>query len=60
MRGGATQRAANAQEQQKAAAQAKAKLEKEHEQEILAHKEGLDTFQRAFAACMDARGYSVK
>jgi len=60
MRGGAAQRSANAQSQQKAAAQAKAKLEKEHEQDILAHKEGLDTFQRAFAACMDARGYSVK
>ena len=25
-----------------------------------AHAEGLDTFQRAFGACMDARGYSVK
>jgi hypothetical protein len=25
-----------------------------------AHKEGLDTFQGAFSACMDARGYSVK
>jgi hypothetical protein len=60
MSGGAAQRSANAQAQQRAAAQAKAKLEKEHEQELLAHKEGLDTFQRAFAACMDARGYSVK
>lgn len=60
MRGGAQQRAANAQSQQKAAAQAKAQLEKEHEQQLVAHKEGLDTFQRAFAACMDARGYSVK
>lgn len=60
MRGGAAQRAANAQAQQIAAGRAKAKLEKEHEQEILAHKEGLDTFQRAFSACMDARGYSVK
>ncbi len=60
MRGGAAQRSANAQSQQKAAAQAKANLAKEHEQELLAHKEGLDTFQRAFAACMDARGYSVK
>ena len=60
MRGGAAQRSANAQAQQKAAGQAKAKLEKEHEQEMLAHKEGLDTFQRAFAACMDARSYSVK
>jgi hypothetical protein len=60
MSGGAKQRAANAQSQQKAAAQAKASLEKEHEQQMLAHKEGLDTFQRAFSACMDARGYSVK
>ena len=60
MRGGASQRSANAQSQQKAAAQAKADLEKEHEQQTLAHKEGLDSFQRAFSACMDARGYSVK
>lgn len=60
MRGGAAQRSANAQSQQKAAAQAKAQLQKEHEQQLLAHKEGLDVFQRAFAACMDARGYSVK
>ena len=60
MRGGMAQRSANAQAEQKAAAQAKAKLEKEHEQDLEAHKEGLDTFQRAFAACMDARGYSVK
>jgi hypothetical protein len=60
MRGGATQRAANAQSQQKAAADAKAKLLKEHDQQMLAHKEGLDTFQRAFVACMDARNYSVK
>jgi hypothetical protein len=60
MSGGAAQRTANAQAQQRAAAQAKVKLEKEHEEEILAHKEGRDTFQRAFSACMDARGYSVK
>jgi hypothetical protein len=60
MRGGANQRAANAQSQQKAAAEAKAKLLKEHDQQVLAHKEGLDTFQRAFIACMDARNYSVK
>jgi hypothetical protein len=60
MRGGANQRAANAQSQQKAAADAKAKLLKEHDQQMLAHKEGLDTFQRAFIACMDARNYSVK
>lgn len=60
MRGGATQRAANAQSQQKAAAEAKANLMKEHDQQVLAHKEGIHTFQRAFIACMDARNYSVK
>jgi uncharacterized protein YcfJ len=60
MSGGAAQNSANAQAQQRAAAQAKARLQKEHEQELLAHKEGRDTFQRAFSACMDARGYSVQ
>jgi len=60
MSGGAAQNSANAQAQQKAAAQAKARLQKEHEQDLLAHKEGRDTFQRAFSACMDARGYSVQ
>lgn len=60
MAGGSAQRSANAQSEQKAAAQAKAKIEKEHEAQKLAHEEGQDTFQRAFAACMDARGYSVK
>ena len=60
MQGGAKQRAANTQAKQKASAQARAKLEKEQEQELQAHKEGQDTFQRAFSACMDARGYSVK
>jgi hypothetical protein len=60
MRGGAAQRSANAQSQQHAAAQAKAQLDKEHEQATLQHQEGVDIFQRAFSACMDARGYSVK
>lgn len=60
MAGAARQRSANGQAQQQAAVQAKATLEKEHQQQMLAHEEGLDTFQRAFAACMDARGYSVK
>ena len=60
MKGGAQQRAANKQAKQRAAAQAQAKLEKEKELEMQAHKEGQDTFQRAFSACMDARGYSVK
>jgi len=47
----ASQQAAQqtAQAQQQAQAQASAQ-----------HEQSLDTFKRAFAACMDARGYSVK
>ena len=34
---------------------------KKAEEEMLRnHQAGIDTFQRAFAACMDARNYSVK
>jgi hypothetical protein len=60
MRGGAQQRSANAQSKQQAAAQTAAQQKKAEEQLMLQHQEGIDTFQRAFAACMDARGYSVK
>ena len=60
MKGGMQQRQANAAAQKQAAAQTAAKQQKEEEQLKLAHAEGLDTFQRAFAACMDARNYSVK
>jgi hypothetical protein len=60
MRGGAAQRSANAQSQQQAAAKAVAAQKEAAAQAKAAHAEGLDTFQRAFAACMDAKGYSVK
>jgi hypothetical protein len=60
MRGGMQQRQANAAAQKQAAAQAAAKQQKEEEELRSAHAQGLDTFQRAFEACMDARGYSVK
>jgi hypothetical protein len=60
MRGGMQQRQANTASQKQAAAQTAAKQQKEEEQLKLAHAEGLDAFQRAFAACMDARNYSVK
>ena len=56
MRGGMQQRQANASAQKQAAA----KQQKEEEELKAAHAQGLDTFQRAFEACMDARGYSVK
>jgi hypothetical protein len=60
MRGGAAQRSANAQSKQQAAAQTAAVQKKADEQLLAQHQEGVDTFQRAFAACMDARNYSVK
>ena len=60
MRGGMKQRQANAATQKQAAAQTAAQQQKEEEQLKAAHAEGLDRFQRAFEACMDARGYSVK
>lgn len=60
MRGGMQQRQANAQSKQQAAAAATA-AEKIAAEELQAqHQAGIDTFQRAFSACMDARGYSVK
>ena len=60
MRGGAQQRQASAAAKKDAAAKTAAQQQKEEDQAKLAHAEGLDTFQRAFAACMDARNYSVK
>lgn len=60
MRGGMKQRQANAASKQQAAAKATAAQKEAAAQAKAAHGEGLDTFQRAFEACMDARGYSVK
>ena len=60
MRGGAQQRQASAAAKQQAASTVAAEQQKEDERIKLAHAEGLDTFQRAFGACMDARNYSVK
>ena len=56
----AAEEAAAAKAAEEAAAKAAAQQQKEEDQLKLAHAEGLDTFQRAFAACMDARNYSVK
>jgi hypothetical protein len=60
MKGGMTQRSANAQSKQQAATQTAAAQKKADEEMLREHREGVDTFQRAFAACMDARSYSVK
>src|SRR5215471_15349087 len=47
-------------EQKEASAKVAAEQKAEEDRARLAHAEGLDTFQRAFGACMDARNYSVK
>jgi hypothetical protein len=60
MRGGMKQREASAAAKKEAAAKVAAEQKAEEERGKLAHAEGLGTFQRAFAACMDARNYSVK
>jgi hypothetical protein len=60
MKGGMAQRSANAQSKQQAAAQTAGAQKKAEEEMLRQHQEGLDTFQRAFAACMDSRNYSVK
>ena len=60
MRGGMAQRSANSQSKQQAAAQTAAAQKKAEEEMLRNHQAGIDTFQRAFAACMDARNYSVK
>ena len=60
MRGGMQQRQASAAAKKEASAQVAAEQKAEEDRAKLAHAEGLDTFQRAFGACMDARNYSVK
>lgn len=60
MKGGAQQRQAKAASQKQAAANTAGQQQKEEEQANAAHAQSLDTFKRAFGACMDARGYSVK
>lgn len=60
MRGGMQQRKASAEAQKQAAAKTGAEQQKEDEKLKQEHAAGLETFKRAFGACMDARGYSVK
>jgi hypothetical protein len=60
MRGGMKQREATAATKQQTAAQVAAQQKEEEKRVKQAHAEGLDKFQRAFGACLDARNYSVK
>jgi len=60
MRGASKQRQANAASKQQAAANTAAQQQQQEQQANAAHTQDIDTFKRAFGACMDARSYSVK
>ena len=60
MRGGRQQRKANAASKEQAAQKTAEQQQQEEAQAKAAEQQNLDSFKRAFSACMDARGYSVK
>lgn len=60
MRGGRQQRQANAAAKEQSAAQAGGQVQKQYEQQKAAYNQQMSNFKRAFSACLDARGYSVK
>lgn len=60
MGGGMRQRQANAAMKQQAAQQGGSKVQQDYAQAKASYDQGMSTFKRAFSACMDARGYSVK
>ena len=60
MSGRRHQRQAEAQAKQQAAQQTAQAQQQAQGQASAQHQAGLDTFKRAFSACMDARGYSVQ
>jgi len=60
MRGGAKQRQANAANKQQAAQQTAQAQQHEEAQTKAQYQEKINTFKRAYTACMEAREYSVK
>ena len=60
MVGGAKQRRANKAAKQQAAQATAQQQQQEEAQAKATYQQGIDTFKRAFSACMDARGYSIK
>jgi hypothetical protein len=60
VRGGSKQKQANASAQDQAAAEAVARQKKAYQREKAAYDKEMESFKRAFGACLDARGYSVK
>ncbi len=60
MRGGMQQRQTNAAAKKQSAAQAGAQVQQQYEQQKAAYNQQIGNFKRAFSACLDSRGYSVK
>ena len=60
VRGGRRQRQANEASQQQASAQAGSQLQQQYRSQKAAYDQQMNTLKRAFSACMDARGYSIK
>lgn len=60
MVGGAKQRQANKASKQQAAQATAQQQQQEEAQAKAKYQQSVDTFKRAFSACMDARGYSVQ
>ena len=60
MVGGAKQRKANKAAKQQAAQQTAQAQQQEEAQAKAQNQEKIDTFKRAYTACMEARNYSVK
>jgi outer membrane lipoprotein SlyB len=60
VRGGRQQRKANEATKQQASDQAGAQVQQQYQGQKAAYNQQMDKFKRAFSACMDAKGYSVK
>ena len=60
VRGGRQQRKANAATKEQASAQGGAQVQQQYQNQKAAYDQQMGTFKRAFSACMEARGYSVK
>jgi hypothetical protein len=60
VRGGRQQRQANAASKEQAASQAGAEVQQGYKHQKAVYDQQITSYKRAFSACLDARGYSVK
>jgi hypothetical protein len=60
VRGGRQQRQANAASKEEAASEAGAQVQQQYKQQKAEYDQQIGNFKRAFSACLDSRGYSVK